>query len=97
MNSFNVNLTIIDCTYSCKCKNCYSREINITSSLKTIDLQNGYILNVLSVTDTYATVLIQNGFQVIIRNIRDYPMRICIPSKNYPHIVTLSAIINEST
>lgn len=97
MNTFNVDLTIQDCTYSCNCKNCCSNNVTVTNSSQTINLQNDYLLNVLAATNTYATVLIQNGFQVIIRNVRNYPMQICIPTKNCTHVVTLCATINEAS
>ncbi len=95
MNTFNIDLNIEDCTYSCNCKNCNSCKTTFTNSSQTITLQNGYILNVISVNENYVTVLIQNGFQVIIRNVRNFPMQICIPTKNCTHIVTLCATINQ--
>ena len=95
MNTFNVDLNIQDCTYSCGCKNCNSSDVNITSSAQTITLQNCYILNVIAASNNSVTVLIQNGFQIIIRNIRDFETSICITTRNCTHIVTLSATINQ--
>ena len=95
MVNFNVILNIQDCTYSCNCKNCNSNLVTLTSSAQTINLQNGYILNVIATGQNYVTVLIQNGFQVIIRNIRDYETKICIPTRNCTHVVTISATINQ--
>lgn len=95
MNTFNALLNIKDCLYSKNCEKCNSQEITVTSSSQTIELQCNYILNILSVTSTYSTVLIQNGFQVIIRNIRDFPMQIGIPTKNCTHVLTISIKANE--
>ena len=88
MNDFNVSLK------SCNCKNCNSSTDTITNVSQTISLQGNYILNVISVNNNFATILIQNGFQVIIRNVRNFPMQICIPTKGCTHIVTLTATIN---
>ena len=94
MNDFNVSLKIEDCTYSCNYKNCNSSTDTITNVSQTISLQGNYILNVIAVNNNFATILIQNGFQVIIRNVRNFPMQICIPTKGCTHIVTLTATIN---
>ena len=94
MNDFNVSLKIEDCTYSCNCKNRNSSTDTITNVSQTISLQGNYILNVIAVNNNFATILIQNGFQVIIRNVRNFPMQICIPTKGCTHIVTLTATIN---
>lgn len=94
MNDFNVSLKIEDYTYSCNCKNCNSSTDTITNVSQTISLQGNYILNVIAVNNNFATILIQNGFQVIIRNVRNFPMQICIPIKGCTHIVTLTATIN---
>ena len=94
MNDFNVSLKIEDCTYSCNRKNCNSSTDTITNVSQTISLQGNYILNVIAVNNNFATILIQNGFQVIIRNVRNFPMQICIPTKGCTHIVTLTATIN---
>lgn len=90
MNTFNVNVKIKDCIFGKCCSSSKEKDINLTNSTQTISLQNNYILNVVLVTSTYSTVIIQNGFQVIIRNIRNYPMQICIPTKNCQHLVTVS-------
>lgn len=95
MNNFNIDLNIEDCTFSCNCKNCNSSKVTVTSTSQTISLQNNYILSVIASNNNSATALIQNGFQSIIRNVRNFPMQICIPTKNYTHIVTLSATINQ--
>lgn len=95
MNNFNVDLNIEDCTFSCNCKNCNSSKVTVASTSQTISLQNNYILSVIASNNNSATVLIQNGFQSIIRNVRNFPMQICIPTKNCTHIITLSATINQ--
>lgn len=94
MDNFNITLTIKDCIYSCNCKNCNSSTVTVTATSQTLSLQNNYILNVIAVDSNYATILIQNGFQVIIRNVRNFPMQICISTKNCTHIVTLTAVIS---
>lgn len=94
MNNFNVELNIQDCTFSCNCRNCQSNTVTVTNSSQTISLQNNFILSVIATGNNYVTILIQNGFQVIIRNIRNFPTQICIPSRNCNHIVTISATIN---
>lgn len=94
MSNFNVELNIKDCTFSCNCRNCDSNTVTVTSSSQTISLQNNFLLNVIATGSNFVTILIQNGFQVIIRNIRNFPTQICIPSRNCTHIVTVSATIN---
>lgn len=95
MDNFNVILNIQDCIYSCNCKNCNSTNITVTNTSQTISLQNGYILNIIAVNNNFATILIQNGFQVIIRNIRDFPVQICIPTKCCTHVVTICANVSQ--
>ena len=94
MNNFNVELNIQDCTFSCNCRNCQSNTVTVTNSSQTISLQNNFILSVIATGNNFVTILIQNGFQVIIRNIRNFPTKICIPSRNCTHIVTVSATSN---
>jgi hypothetical protein len=86
----NVYLKIND-TYCTQCyKNSIEKNEQITSTDTTIELQNNYKLNVLSVTNTTCNVLIQNGNYVIIRKILlNTQTSILIPSNN-SHILTLT-------
>jgi len=62
-----------------------------------INLQNGYVLNVINVEDNFFTVLIQNGTNVIIRNIyTNTSTSICIPNKCGKHIININGTINQT-
>ena len=87
----NITLNITD-TY---CTNCYKTSVEKTQSFTStdisIELQNNYFLNVISVSDTTFSVIIQNGNCVIIRNIlKEVETSILIPSK-CTHIVTITS------
>lgn len=87
----NITLNIND-TY---CTNCYKNSIEKTETFTTrdqsIELQNNYSLNVISVSDNIFSIIIQNGNCVIIRNIlKGIPTSISIPSK-CTHIVTITS------
>ncbi len=87
----NITLNIND-TY---CTNCYKNSIEKTETFTTrdqsVELQNNYSLNVISVSDTTFSVIIQNGNCVIIRNIlKGISTSILIPSK-CTHIVTIKS------
>ncbi len=86
----NVNLSIND-TYCTQCyKNSIEKNEQITSRDTSIELQNNYFLNVISVTNVSVSVIIQNGNCVIIRKILlGVPTSILIPSK-CSHIITIT-------
>lgn len=90
-----VNLNIND-TFCTQCyKNSIEKNEQITSRDTSIELQNNYFLNVLSVTNITCSIIIQNGNCVIIRKILlGVPTSILIPSK-CSHIVTIT--INSIT
>lgn len=97
MNDFNVTIHIEDLFCENCCKELKEKEITVTNTNQTINLQNGYVLNVINVEDNFFTVLIQNGTQVIIRNIyTNSTTSICIPNKCGKHILTISGTINET-
>ena len=66
MQEINVTLNIRDCIICNNCKQIYEKEVLINSFSTTITLLNGYILNLISQSDTRCTVIIQNGQNVII-------------------------------
>lgn len=81
--NFSICLTLKD-TLICNClRNTNNSNIEVTSTSQTIELQNGYTLNVVAVSENSVTILIQNGTQVIIRTIyTNYNMNINIPTGN---------------
>lgn len=99
MNTFNVLLTLIECNVDeCCCKHVYERDITVVSSNQIINLFNGYILNIVRVTDTYFTVLMQNGTQVVVRNVyTSFPTSLTLPDTNCCHTVTISGVVNSTT
>ena len=86
----NVHLNIND-TYCTQCyKNSVEKNITVTSRDTSIELQNNYFLNVLSVSNNICSIIIQNGNCVIIRNILiGIEASILIPS-NCSHILTIT-------
>lgn len=86
----NVDLNIND-TYCTQCyKNSIEKNVNITSRDTSIELQNNYFLNVLSVSNNICSIIIQNGNCVIIRNILNgVETSILIPS-SCSHILTIT-------
>lgn len=98
--NFSVTLNIRDIIISNCTKNTNNSDIIVISTTQVINLQNGYILNVVGVNQRYITVVIQNGTYVYIRNIfLNYDCNICLPTENpctCKHILTLgvSNIIN---
>lgn len=98
--NFSVTLNIKDVLISNCIKNTNNSDIIITATSQVIELQNGYILNVVSVNQRYITLVIQNGTYVYIRNIfLNYDCNICLPTENpcrFKHILTIgvSNIIN---
>lgn len=90
MQNFNITLKVKDCLICKGCKNIYEKESIVTSSQQVITLLNGYILNVISVSDNRSTVLIQNGQNVFIRNIYNFDTKICISNKTYSHLLSIS-------
>lgn len=94
MNNFPVTLNITDMLCNKCFKETLSKELIVSDPSQTIALQEDYILNVLTVSDTFVTVIIQNGFNVIIRRIFTiYPLQISLPSKCNQHILTISVTI----
>ncbi len=91
----NITINLID-TYCTSCsKNAIERNEIISSRSTSIELQNGFKLNVLSSNDKFATIIIQNGRKVIIRNILyGVETSILIPSR-CTHIITLTITNNE--
>lgn len=91
--NITINLTDTYCT-SCS-KNSNQKTEVITSRSTSLELQNGFIFNVLSASDKFATIIIQNGRKVIIRNILyDTETSILIPSR-CTHIITLTITNNQ--
>lgn len=88
----NITLNIND-TYCTKCyKNSRESETLFSSADQSLELQNNYNLNVLSVSDNTFNIIIQNGNCVIIRKIqKGVSTSILIPSK-CSHIVTITSI-----
>ncbi len=88
----NITLNIND-TYCTKCyKNTLEKTETITSTSDSLQLQNNYSLNVISVSNTRFSVIIQNGNCVIIRNILlGVATSILIPSK-CSHIITITSV-----
>lgn len=98
MNTFNIILNISEVVCNKCCKQNFERTVTVTSSSQRVTLQNGYVLNIIAVTDTYFTVLIQNGVETIIRNVfTTFPIEMCLPNKCFRHILTLSGQIISST
>lgn len=87
----NTNIIIND-TFCTKCyKNAIEKNEQITSTDTSIELQDNYFLNILSISGNKITVIIQNGNCVIIRIILSgVQTSILIPS-NCSHILTLTA------
>lgn len=88
----NITLNIND-TCCSKCyKNSIDKTVTFTTQNQTVELQNNYFLNILTVSDTRFTILIQNGNCAIIRNILNgVATSISIPSK-CTHIVTINNV-----
>ncbi len=88
----NITLNIND-TYCTSCyKNSIEKTETFTSRDTSIELQNNYFLNVISVSETRFSIIIQNGNCVIIRNIlKGVATSIFIPSK-CSHIVTITSV-----
>ncbi len=97
MNDFDVILHIEDIFCGNCCKDVKEKEITVTNTNQTINLQNGYVLNVINVEDNFFTALIQNGTNVIIRNIyTNSTTSICIPNKCGKHIININGTINQT-
>lgn len=88
----NITLNIND-TYCTKCyKNSRESTQNFSSTNQSIELQNNYFLNVLSVSSNTFNIIIQNGNCVIIRKIqKGISTSILIPSK-CSHIITITSV-----
>lgn len=96
MNNFNVNITIEDLICSRNCKDKTTTTETITNTSEVISLKNGYILNIVNITNTHFTIILQNGINTIIRNVfSNVPISICIPCKCANHIVTISGTITN--
>ncbi len=77
------------------CSNCFKNSINttktFTSSSQTFELQDNYLLNIISTQENTFLVIIQNGNCVILRKIiRNVETSINIPSCS-THIVTITS------
>jgi len=91
MNNFPITLNIKDeCCTKCG-NNTIQKNVIITSTSQTIDLQGFYILNVIEVGPSFVKVIIQNGMYVFIRTVfPTYAVQICLPSDcNTKHIITI--------
>lgn len=98
MNNFSVNITIQDLICSKSCKDKESKTETINNSSEVIHLKEGYIINVVNITDSYFTIIVQNGINTIIRNIyTTFPVKICLPCKCANHILTISGTIVNTT
>ena len=88
----NITLNIND-TYCTKCyKNTRENDILFSSFDQSIELQNNYRLNVISISANTFNIIIQNGNCVIIRKIpKGVSTSILIPSK-CSHIITITSI-----
>lgn len=96
-NDFNVTLNIEDIFCGNCCKDVKEKEVIVTNTNQTVNLQNGFVLNVINVEENFFTVLIQNGTQVIIRNIYTNAVTsICIPNKCGKHILNITGTVNET-
>lgn len=96
-NTFDVTINIEDIFCGNCCKDIKEKEITVNSTNQTISLQNGYVLNIISVEDEFFTVLIQNGTQVIIRNIfTNACCSICIPNRSGKHILNISGTVTST-
>lgn len=94
MNNFNITLNINDICCSKNCTNSVQKEISVTSSTQTINLQCSYILNVIQVSENYITILLQNGSNVVIRDIfSTFTTEILLPCTNCKHIISISTNI----
>lgn len=91
--NFSVTLNIRDILISNCIRNTNNSDTIVTSTSQVVDLQNGYILNVVGVNQNFITVVIQNGTYVYIRNIfLNYDCNICLPTENpcnCKHILTI--------
>lgn len=87
-----LNITDVCCT---KCfKNSKELQVTVTSTSQTINLQDGFSLNVIQVTGSYITCIIQNSVYVIIRNIyTTFPVKICLPSKKCTHLLSIGVTL----
>lgn len=88
----NITLNITD-TYCTKCcKNSKETQFLFSSNDQSIELQNNYNLNVLTISSNTYTIIIQNGNCVIIRKItKGVPTSILIPSR-CSHIITIESM-----
>lgn len=90
--NFNVILNISEVVCNKCCRQNFERSITVTSTSQRVNLQNGYVLNVIAVHNTYVTVLIQNGVETIIRNVStSFATELCLPCKDSRHLLTLTA------
>lgn len=90
MDTYNVNLTVIDTLSDGCCKNVEKKNVLITSTSQTVNLQDSYILNVIAISENMFTVLIQNGIQVIVRNIyTSFTTDLCLPSNCKRHLLSI--------
>ena len=90
MNTYNVDLTVIDTLIDGCSRNVEKKNVLITSTSQTVNLQDSYILNVVAIRDNMFTVLIQNGIQVIVRNIyTTFTTDLCLPSNCKKHLLSI--------
>lgn len=92
MINLNITLKFID---SC-CNNCFKnsieKEIAFTSITMQSEVQEGYLINVLSQDTLTCTIIIQNGQNVIIRKLLyNVETKILLPS-SLNHIITITAL-----
>ena len=91
----NVTLKITDVICNNCFKNSMQKEVVVTSSTQTIELQLGYTLNVIDFNENSSTVLIQNGTNSYIRIIYEFETQLILNSNNKTkHVLLLSSITN---
>ena len=95
MNSFSINLCILDYICVNNTKDVLQKEIVVTSTAQSICLHCNYILNIIRVNENSFTILLQNGFQTYIRNIFfNENFQICLPCNNGTRILSICGTLN---
>ena len=98
MDGFIVNITIEDCVRDNCSSCCRQKMLTITNTNQTIELQCGYVVNIIQANSRYFTVLIQNGTETIIRQIfTTFETQICLPNRCKHHLLTISGSVTNNT
>ena len=94
MNTFKVDLNILD-VCCCKCSKSRSeKSVTIINSSTVIPLQNCYYLKVAYVSTNRALIIIKKDYYYIIRFVfLDIPTNICLPTPDNctTHYLTITA------